>query len=1251
MPKPTTCIKCQNCDLWLQVKPDAAGRLGAREIKFAGLRPTSGGWNWVGSDVCEEKTGGFFCPECKSPASPEVGAILQMFAELLEPIDPVVFVAPEDVDIEAEVASVGHTYTDCVVTILDSEAQREGTFVPASQLNWLDPAVLQAMGRKFAVSPENVKLYEHQSRAIETLVHTGGSVILATTTSSGKSLCFQIPWLNDVAHSSPGEAPTALYLAPLNALIDDQFQSLKAFSLPPGSNHLTGAAVDQGFLATVDLGGGICTRIAQYHGGVPKDLRPPIRQAEPELVFANPEMLHMALLAYAFDVEAPGVTKLGAGGAWKYFFQRLRYVILDECHEMRGVFGSQVANLLRRLRRVCSLAGNAEANCLRYVLCSATIREPGRFAERLTGTTPSLVIVRKDDTSERHAKKLVFLRRRDPQRPLRDFALAGLGKVFCNRRLRTIAFQESIPAVEELYLRFSDTLERDQIPKEHLGRFTAACLPDERAAQLDDLRSGKTACIISTSALALGIDIGALSCSILIGYPGSMAKAWQMLGRAGRRGSGLQLFLLGNTYLDRFWEEHPEEFLDQQKHLDEMIIMPDNRYIMQEHIAAAHFDFPLNPKRDQKFFGSAFREVFREMLDQGDWLVASEEDPDEYFELIDGDRVFKIPLRGSGAFKVPVCLNSSDGKVILQDDQVRAIRRLYQGATFIHNREFYRVTTLAYELGKEGVDEQIRPFYAIVQQASGSKVTVPIIKTTINLLTDEPEEQDLDVICARAGRVKITTMVNQYYEVPYDPLEPPQEEVAVPQHGEPPDQGTAVSHELQHGVTKPPPRKLQVTFGPNTPRSYVYETDGMWLVVPAEAFADIEGDDDQYRALFSVGKAVTRAVPLLHYCGPEDLLFTPELYHEAADGQAALFIYERTRGGVGLAHRTFERITELLNNALYEVLEGCPRCRDEPESCGCLSCIADISGLHDRRLAIRLLRRWLGQSPIAGAPSMTPEAALRSLGFDEPEEILEGGMGKVYKARRDGQYWAFKMPGGKRMSPQNCAEIAREGLRQKALAGEHPWGQHPNILPVFEVITIDPYVFLQLEYADGGSLHERIGPTGYTPRGARTPAERAQGCVRDILPVIDAVAHMHECGWVHRDIKPGNVLFVGSTVKLADFGIANRQSSEDETITGAGTPGFAAPGQLADLTTADYRDDVYSLGVLLIAMLTGRMPIEGQRLAALSRSTPAELRAIITKATAADRKERYGTARDLYRELERFAPPNAAKPTPRPRRR
>jgi hypothetical protein len=462
--------------------------------------------------------------------------------------------------------------------------------------------------------------------------------------------------------------------------------------------------------------------------------------------------------------------------------------------------------------------------------------------------------------------------------------------------------------------------------------------------------------------------------------------------------------------------------------------------------------------------------------------------------------------------------------------------------------------------------------------------------------------------------------VDRYYEVPYDPGESAEPEVSLSQDVTPTEKKKTL-------------KKCKVKCEPGkTPRAHVYETEGAWLVVPPSAFAGIEDPDDRYRALFSVGKAVTRAIPLLHYSGPDDLSFTPFANHIAANDFSALFIYERTRGGVGLAQRTFERIKEILDNALYEVIEGCKRCQEEPGSAGCPSCIADISGMHDRALAVRLLRSWLGQ-PMDPA---SPEAAMQAVGFTEPEEIGEGGMGKVYKARRDDQWWALKMAGDGRESPQDCTEIAQEGLRQKRLASDHAWGQHPNILPVFDVITIDPFVFLQLEYADGGSLHERIGPLGYTPHGARGPIEKALGSVRDILPVIDAVAHMHECGWVHRDIKPANILFVGSTPKLSDLGIARRQATDDEKTAGAGTPGWAAPGQIATEVAPDYRDDVYSLGVVLIAMLTGRRPNAGQPLAGLPSRIPAPLQAIVKKATATAKNRRYDTARAMHQELERL---------------
>jgi ATP-dependent helicase YprA (DUF1998 family) len=629
-----------------------------------------------------------------------------------------------------------------------------------------------------------------------------------------------------------------------------------------------------------------------------------------------------------------------------------------------------------------------------------------------------------------------------------------------------------------------------------------------------------------------------------------MAKAWQMLGRAGRRGPGLQLFLLGDGYLDRFWEEHPDEFLDQNKHLEELVIMPDNPHILAEHIVAAHFDHPLEPERDEVFFGEGFRTVLREVLDRGGILAAKEDGSEEYFELIDQDRVFRIALRGTGAFKVPVFRGSRD-KAILEEDQVRAIRRLYPGAIFVHDAKFYRVVALRYEQEKKGRghrnDDEERPFYAIVEDASREKVTVPIVRTDIGALDDGPRRQrKLSVVSARLGRVRVKTSVDQFYQVPYDPTESPEAEVAISSEaGETEEQGN-------RGIRKYPVKRE----AGKTPASHVYETDGMWLVVPEEAFAGIEGDEARYRALFSVGKAVTRAIPLLHYSGPDDLVFTPFATHPAADDQSALFIYERTRGGVGLAERTFERFEELLNNALYEVIDGCKRCSKDPASLGCPSCIADISGLHDRKLAIRLLKAWLEASGKRGKSTgrpkrlerqdspRTPETALESAGFEQIEQIGEGGMGKVFKACRNKQLWALKMATDAKASPQECAEVAREGLRQRRLAQQ--WGEHAGILPMHEVITVGPYVFLQLEFAGGGSLEEKIGPLGYVPRRARGIEERAIQTVRDILPVVDAVAHMHDCGWVHRDIKPANILFVDSTPKLSDFGIARRQGVADE---------------------------------------------------------------------------------------------------------
>ena len=288
---------------------------------------------------------------------------------------------------------------------------------------------------------------------------------------------------------------------------------------------------------------------------------------------------------------------------------------------------------------------------------------------------------------------------------------------------------------------------------------------------------------------------------------------------------------------------------------------------------------------------------------------------------------------------------------------------------------------------------------------------------------------------------------------------------------------------------------------------------------------------------------------------------------------------------------------------------------------------------------MKLLKQWLealscshSDAPANdGDTPRTPEAALTSAGFTDLEPLGEGGMGKVVMACRGGKRHAIKMAIAVEDTDEMNVGVAVEGLNQKLLANK--WRKNLNILDVEEVVTIGRYVFVVLEYADGGSLRERIGPSGYLKPGAKGPEGRALGATGDILPVIDAVAHIHERGWVHRDIKPENILFVEGAPKIADFGIVHRKAAGHEHTWGAGTPGYAAPKQIATEAKPDYRDDVYSLGVMLVEMLTGRLPKGKKTGASLPRNQPKDLAKIIKKATDPDKTKRYADARSLHMEL------------------
>ncbi len=1097
--------------------------------------------------------------------------------------------------------------------------------------------VNNAVRKEIACRLNGVGIYRHQKDAIEALV-AGQSVMLATATSSGKSLCFQAAILDDAmrAHEKGDSLPTALYVGPLNALIDDQFRSLSKFGTP----QKTLGQVSEFFHAS-ELVDGTQLVIAQYHGGVVSndkvkairekqttDMRRYIRQHQPQVVFTNPEMLALAMLPYALADQPPGIKeKKRSGGDWRYFFERLRLIVLDECHIFRGVFGAHMANLMRRIRRLCDVCGNKGS--IRFALCSATLRTPGEFGRRLIGALPGdrmgLVIDHNQDASERHPKQIVFLIKRDPKQPMRNFAKGVVQVALGNLRLPTIAFQENIPAVQDIYYKLRSWLKESHLPENMLCVFCSTFLANEKRDMLEQLRDQRTKGVLSTSALGLGIDIGALSASILITYPGTLSKAWQMLGRAGRRGPGLQLFLVGESFLDQYWAEHPREFLDRQKNLEEMIINPDNPTVIEDHLLKANYDCPLDVERDRAFFDSfdalrsprANRSPFDEALarlqqdDQGGLQHKRSKGRDVFvFRDPNGHRVFEINLRSTGKFKVPVYADGKYDWPLLEESDVRAFRSLYPGAIFIHNGQFYGVDHLRY--GRPGQESE-DGFYADVSSTASNKMTtVPQVRTEVTI-NGEEESTSLGRLQRGWGQVAVTTRVDEYYQVPFDPN-------ASPDHSE---ATTAAGKKI--GQLK----RCKVYRDESSPSEHEFTTEALWIRVPEDSMAELDGEDlDQ--ALFTAGIAIVKAIPLHQYAAPEDLTFTienpkppdEEDTDESVKMSPTLYIYENSVGGVGLAHRTYEILEDLISEALHLVIESCPRCGKDSKSRGCPACVADVSDRYDRRLGSKLLKHWLdgiGRAKKSKKPARGSgeNRALTGFGFEDLQLIDSGGFGTVYKATRHGRVCAVKAT---KLGKSGMKLLAQEGLLLKRLEKE-PGLSCEHLIKVYDVIEHGDTVFVAMEYADGGSLADRIGPSGYNPIGAQGTNKQAR-VVAEFLPVVDGVRHLHRHGIVHRDMKPQNILYVNNAPKLADLGIARRCK---ESTTGGGTPGYEAPGQLEHEHEPCEADDVYSLALVLHEMFAGsdRLPEWSGQARKLHRAIPTELRSVFSKALAFDRDDRY----------------------------
>ncbi|WP_091456588.1 DEAD/DEAH box helicase [Actinokineospora iranica] len=523
--------------------------------------------------------------------------------------------------------------------------ERAATVVPWPA--WTPPPVRAAFTRCGVPEP-----WAHQIEAAEHAA-AGRSVVIATGTASGKSLAYQLPVITALTEDTRA---TALYLSPTKALGADQLRAVRALDLP-------------------DL------RAASFDGDTPLAERDWVR-AHARWVFTNPDMLHRGVLP--------------AHERWTTFFRKLRYVVVDECHSYRGVFGSHVALLLRRLRRIARRYGSDPV----FVLASATVSDPAVSASRLSGVDCVAVT---EDTSPRGARTVALWEpplladlAGENGAPVRRSAGAETARILADLVIegaRTLAFVRSRRGAELTAMGAKRILaEVDGDLVDRVAAYRAGFLPEERRALENALASGDLLGVASTNALELGVDIAGLDAVVVAGYPGTLASFWQQAGRAGRAGDGsLVVFVARDDPLDTYLVHNPSAVLD--KPIEATVTDPGNPYVLAPQLACAAAELPLTPDC-LPAFGETAPAVIADLVAEGvlrkrptGWYWTSRDRPHS-----------AVDIRGSGGDQIAV-VEADSGRMLGTVNPGSACATVHQGALYLHQGQSYVVDELDLDSG------------------------------------------------------------------------------------------------------------------------------------------------------------------------------------------------------------------------------------------------------------------------------------------------------------------------------------------------------------------------------------------------------------------------------------------------------------------------------------------------------------------------------------------------------------------------
>jgi len=589
------------------------------------------------------------------------------------------------------------------ITDLRISKKREGQYRPFPE--FIHPVI------RGALKTEGIEqLYSHQVDAIE-VVHEGKDIVVVSPTASGKTLCYNLPVLNTKL-----EAPSskAFYLFPTKALSQDQMFEL------------------QNFIQRIEKSIATFT----YDGDTPQDARQAIR-TRGDIVITNPDMLHTGIL--------PHHTK------WMNFFQNLKYVVIDELHTYRGVFGAHMTNVLRRLDRICRFYGSRP----QFICCSATIANPKELAEKLIGREVSLVDQNGAPSAE---KTFIFY---NPPIVNKELGIRGshihaarrLATPFIEQGIQTILFATSRLSVEVLTKYLKDRFEKKLKDKGKVRGYRGGYLPKMRREIEKGLREKEVKAVVSTNALELGIDIGDLEVCLIAGYPGTIASTYQQAGRVGRRSEkSLAVLIARSQPLDQFIIENPDYFFGQSP--EHGLINPDNLLILLSHIQCAAFELPF---KDGERFG---REDLNEMLKYLEEKGTLHHVDQNWYWTQDAYPAEKVSLRSASEENfVVVDTTKKKDEVIAEVDFTGAHTTLYEGAVYLCESELYSVEKLDYPNRR-----------AYVRKTEGDYYTDAIDYTDVSILEGFERKQGESTVFEH-GEVKVATRVVGYKKIKFYTLE------------------------------------------------------------------------------------------------------------------------------------------------------------------------------------------------------------------------------------------------------------------------------------------------------------------------------------------------------------------------------------------------------------------------------------------------------------------------------------------------